>query len=610
MELHSTPPRGAVPLREAAAAAGMLAGGKQVPFLATKVVAPRRLGLIDRPRLLEMASRLSGKRLAVIKAPAGFGKTSLAATWSEWLRRHGSAVAWMSIDADDDEPARFLLYMTQALQRAAPGVGAGALDLINEVFLIGPQAVVSSLINDLNDVEDETYLFLEDYHWVTNPGIHAAMAFFLARAPAQIHVVLTTRTEPPLPLASLRARNLLLEIDAAALRFDPQETRAFIDCERPGSLDVAGVSLLHSRTEGWPAALRIIVSTASPDQDFSQYVRGLSGVQRPIDDYLAEMLDGLPGDLVLFMLRTAILDRLSEPLCDAVTGASSSRALLASIEKRQLLLTTLDPDGRWYRFHPLLAGHLKQRLEAERGHELPELHLRAARWYASQEMWTEAVRHAITAGDMGQALGWITNGAMDLVKKGDLLTLLAWQRLFPAEVMRGQPTVKLAIAWGLALAVRPNDALQILDEIERDLEARNPVDRELIVCECQAIRSVALSLKDEGRVALPLAQECMTKSNDPWTANVASNVVRYWLCQTGKLDEFYATPWIPYSVEEDRRNVFASVYRRCIQGIVEARQLRFDVAARHFAEAEQLAEQHVGANSIAAALPASLASRL
>src|SRR4029077_19162453 len=244
--------------------------------------------------------------------------------WCEWLRHRRSAVAWLSIDADDDDPARFLLYVTQAMRRAAPGVGAGAIDLINEAFLIGPQAVVSSLINDLTDVEDETYLFLEDYHWVTNPGIHDAVAFFLAHAPSHVHVVLTTRTEPPLPLASLRANNLLLEIDASALRFDPQETRAFLDYEKPGSLDVAGVKLLHSRTEGWPAALRIVVSTVFAGQDFSEYVRSLSRAQRPIDDYLAEMLDGLSGDLVLFMLRTAILDRLSAPLCEAVAGASSS----------------------------------------------------------------------------------------------------------------------------------------------------------------------------------------------------------------------------------------------------------------------------------------------
>jgi LuxR family transcriptional regulator, maltose regulon positive regulatory protein len=589
---------------------GPFLGGKQVPFLVTKVVSPRRLGLIDRPRLLAVASQLAAKRLAVIKAPAGFGKTSLAASWSEWLRQHGNLVAWLTIDPDDDEPARFLFYMVQAIQRCAPGVGGDAIDLINEAFLVNPQAIVSTLINDLTDVDDEVYLFLEDYHWIADPVIHEAVAFFLRHAPSHAHVVLTTRTEPPLPLASLRANNQLLEVDAAALRFDLQETHEFLLSGKPDSLDLEDVRLLHSRTEGWPAALRIIVATSSAGEGFGQYVRNLTGVQRPIGSYLDEMLDGLPGELVSFMLRTAILDRLSVPLCKVVSGEVSSQALLASIEKRQLLLTALDQEGKWFRYHPLLAEHLKKRLLSELGDEFPELHRRAAHWYASQELWTEAVQHAIAAGDTDQALGWIKNCAMGLVKRGDLLTLLDWQHLFPSEVMSGQPAVKLAIAWGLALAARVDDALQILDEIEHDLATHSPADRDLLACECEAIRSVALSLKDEGQVALPLALNCMSKSNDPWTANVASNVVRYWRCRIGDLEGFYATPWIPYSIDEDRRNVFASVYRRCIQGIAEVQQLRLAAAERHYTEASRLAEQYVGPNSIAAALPASLIARI
>jgi LuxR family maltose regulon positive regulatory protein len=226
---------------------------KQLPFLATKVVPPRCLGLIDRPRLLAMAAHLPGKRLAVIKAPAGFGKTSLASSWSEWLQQRGSSVAWLAIDPDDDEPPRFFFYVTQAMHRATPGVGADALDLIKETFLISPQAIVSTLINDLTDIDEEVYLFLEDYHWVTDPEIHHAIAFLLRHAPSQVHVVLTARTEPPLPLASLRANNQLLEIDASELRFDLQETREFLENEKPGSLDLADVKVLHSRTEGWPA---------------------------------------------------------------------------------------------------------------------------------------------------------------------------------------------------------------------------------------------------------------------------------------------------------------------------------------------------------------------
>jgi len=604
MELRSTASRGP------AAGKGLLLGRKPLPFLATKIVPPRRHGLMDRPRLLTMASQLPAKPLTLIKAPAGFGKTSLAADWSQRLQQDGSLVAWLTIDPDDDQPGRFLFYVIQAMQRVAPGVGAEALGLLNETFLISPQAIVSALINDLADVDDDVYLFLEDYHWITDPGIHDAVAFFLRRAPSHTHVVLTTRSEPPLPIPSLRANNQLSEIDASALRFDQQETREFLDREKPGSLELADVKVLHSRTEGWPAALRIIVSTSSSSQDFRQYVRNLSGMQRPIDTYLAEMLNGLPNDLVMFMLRTAILDRLCAPLCKAVTGVTASRALLASIEKQQLLLTALDQDGQWYRYHPLLAEHLKERLEFELVDEIPELHRRAAHWCASQELWTKAVQHSIAAGDTDQALSWIKNGAMGLVKTGDLLTLLEWQRLFPSEVMKGQPAVKLAIAWGLALAVRVKDAMQIIDEIESDLVTHSTVDCDLLAYECQAIRSVALSLKDEGRDALPLAEQCLSKSSDPWTANVASNVVRYWRGRTGDLEKFHATPWIPYSFDEDRRNVFASVYRRCIQGIVETQRLRFAEAERYYTEASRLAEQHVGPNSIAAALPASLISRI
>jgi Tripartite tricarboxylate transporter family receptor len=182
-------------------------GGKQLQFLATKVVPPRCPGLIERPRLVDATSQLSEKRLAVVKGPAGFGKTSLAVTWMQRLQQSGNAVAWLTIDTDDDEPAIFLFYLAHALQHACEGVGAAAIDLIQESFLINPRAIVSTLMNDLADIDDEVYLFLEDYHWVANPDIHEALTFFLRRAPSHCHVVLTTRTEPPLQLASLRAQN-------------------------------------------------------------------------------------------------------------------------------------------------------------------------------------------------------------------------------------------------------------------------------------------------------------------------------------------------------------------------------------------------------------------
>jgi LuxR family maltose regulon positive regulatory protein len=199
---------------------------------------------------------------------------------------------------------------------------------------------------------------------------------------------------------------------------------------------------------------------------------------------------------------------------------------------------------------------------------------------------------------------------MGLVKMGDLFTLLAWQRLFPPAVMIGQPEVRLAIAWGMALAVRCDEALDIVGEIERDIGGEPSPDREVTRCECKVICSVAIALKDDSETALSIAQDCLDRSADPWTANVASNVVRFGHLKAGDLKKFYATPWIPYSVDEDRRNVFAAVYYRCLQGVAEAQQLRIGSADRYFLEAFRLAEQHGGPNSVAAALPASLIARI
>src|SRR5215831_19136049 len=584
-------------------------GGEELRFLATKVVPPRGLGLIERPRLFDMISQVPAKRLTVIKAPAGFGKTSLAIEWSERLRQGGNLVAWFAIDPDDDEPPRFLLYLCQALQRACDGVGLGAIGLINESFLIRPDAILSTLLNELMDVDEEVYLFLEDYHCVTDREIHESLGFFLRHAPSHCHVVLTTRTEPPIPLASLRAKNQLLELDASTLRFDLQETQTFFEREKFGALAPSEVKILHGRTEGWPAALRIVASTSQPGQDFGRYVRDLAGTQRPIGAYLAEMLNGLPRELVLFMLRTAILDQLSARSCEAVTGASSSEGMLALMEQRQMLVTPLDQEGRWYRYHPLLVEYLKGKLQSEYDVEVPELHRRAARWYASQQLWTDAVQHAIAAGDADRALGWVKNCAMSLVKKGDLFTLLGWQHQLPPELIQRQLEVRLAIAWGLALAMRFEEALELLRDLERDIGGGPSSDGGVLACECQVIRSVAIALKDDSQTALHLAEDCLKRSKDPWTANVATNVVRYGYLR-GDLKKFYATPWIPYSLEEDRRNVFASVYRRCLQGMAETQQLRFVVADRYYLEALQLAEQSVGPNSIAAALPASLIAQL
>jgi LuxR family transcriptional regulator, maltose regulon positive regulatory protein len=597
-------------MRESPPAEGRMQAGKHPQIIGTKVQPPRCVGLIERRRLLDLVTQVQTKRLSVIKGPAGFGKTSLAVAWADRLLQSGNSVAWFSIDANDNQPTQFLLYVSNALQRACDGLGIPAIDLLLEASLIDPQAIIATLINGLVEIDQEVCLFLEDYHWVSDPVIHDAVAFLLRLAPSHFHLVLVTRTEPPLSLAGLRAQNQLLEVDSTALRFDLNETRQFFEHEGLGPLDPTDLRLLHERTEGWPAVLRIAASTSSQSgRSLGQYVGQLSGTLRPVGAYLAEMVDSLPRDMALFMLHTAVLDRFCAPLCQAVTQHKSSREFLDSIANRQLLLVPLDHDGRWYRYHALLTGYLRQRLEAEQGRtEIATLHQRASHWYATQELWTEAVQHAIAAGDTEQAASWVKNCAMALVKKGDLLTLLGWQRLFP---MVGSPTeIKLAIAWGMALAIRIEDMLQLLRQVESDLSAEQSAESAALACECTTIRSVAIALGDDSQGALSLAEDCLNRTHDPWTANVASNVARFGYLKAGDLTNFYATPWIPYSLDEDRRNVFASVYRRCLQGLAEVQQLRLSAAERYYLDAAALAEQHVGPNSVAAALPFSLLAQI
>lgn len=581
--------------------------------LATKVFPPRLpTGLIDRPRLISLAEQAESKRLTVIKAPAGFGKTSLALTWLTRLRADGAQVAWLSLDTEDDEPARFLHHLAQALQHACGKVGAAAIGLMAEASLVPAHAVVSTLINELVDVDDEVYLFLDDYHLLSLAAIHDAMSFLIENAPSHVHVVICTRTDPALPLARLRARNDLLEIDASTLRFNFDETCSFVEHECPGKVRASSVKSLFASTEGWAAALRISTSVLSREESRPGWeLSAPSGASRPFAAYLEDMLKRLPIEMVEFMLRTSILDRLTASLCEAVTGIEAGQSMLEAIAARQLLLEPMDLEGHWFRYHHLMGEYLRLRLETQSRDQLPDLHRRACRWYAGQARWTDAVKHAIAAGATEEAIALMGHCAMALVTKGDLLTLLGWQRQFPAHLMRAQVKVTLAIAWGMALAMRFDDALAMLDSIGHDAATGTGPEPDDIRWECQAIRSVVAALQDDPQRALVIAQACLDRpSTDIWTTNVVSNVVRFGHWKAGNLEALYATPWIPYSIEEDRRNVFSSVYRLCLLGHAEMQQMHFVLAERYFTESMRLAEHYAGPQSISVALCAPMLGQI
>ncbi|MGV2292302.1 LuxR C-terminal-related transcriptional regulator [Trinickia sp. YCB016] len=587
---------------------------RQSVLLATKVVPPRLpTGLIDRPRLAGLAAQTEKKRLTVIKAPAGFGKTSLALTWLKVLGANSARIAWLSLDAEDNEPARYFNHLAHALQQACGDVGASVIGLTAEATFVPANALATTLINELIDVDDEVYLFIDDYHLISEAPIHEAMALFIANMPSQVHVVLCSRTDPPLPTAKLRARNDLLELDASTLRFNFDETRRFVEHEWRGKVRGADVKSLFATTEGWAAALRISASVLARDDRPRGWTASVpTGASRPLADYLEDILQSLPAEMLEFMVRCAILDRLSAPLCEAVTGlgVGPSQDMLDAIVARQLLLEPMDSEGHWFRYHPLMAEYLQRQLEARYRDEVTELHRRAWQWYAADRQWTDAVRHAIAAGATDDAIRLMEHCAKSLLKQGDLLTLVGWQRQFPSDLMRAQITVTLATAWGTVLAMRFDDAVSLVESIERDA-ANRAADADTIRWECVAIRSALAALQDDPHTALSLAQQYLARSTrDSWTSNAVSNVARFAHWKTGNLEALHAMPWIPDSIEEDQRSVFSSVYRLCLLGHVEMQQVHFSHAERLFSEALDLAERHSGRHSIAAALCAPMVAQM
>jgi LuxR family maltose regulon positive regulatory protein len=323
------------------------------------------------------------------------------------------------------------------------------------------------------------------------------------------------------------------------------------------------------------------------------------------------MLERLPTDMVEFMLRTSILDRLSAPLCEAITGLHTSQRMMDEIAGGHLLLEALDYNAQWFRYHPLMGEYLRAKLEAQHADELAELHCRACAWYSGHELWTEAVKHAIAAGSAENAIRLMERCAMALVKKGDLLTLLDLQRRFRSGLVGAQLKVTLAIAWGMALAMHFEEALAMLDAVEHDLASGTGAEAQDIRRECQAIRSVVAALQDDPEHALAIAEPCIQQqSADIWTTNVASNVVRFAHWKAGNLEALYATPWMSYSAEESERNLYSSVYRQCLLGHAEMQQLHFGLAERYFTESMQLAERHAGPDSISVALCAPMIGQI
>jgi LuxR family maltose regulon positive regulatory protein len=419
-------------------------------LLETKLHVPRwRRGLVARPRLSERLSRGAESALTLVSAPAGFGKTTLLAEWLAAAPFDGRSVAWLSLDQGDNDPALFWTYFVAALKTAAPGVGANTLSLLQSPRPPGEAALVA-LLNDLDAISNDVVLVLDDYHVIDARDVQDGMAFLLEHLPPQIHLVIGSRTDPALPLARLRGRGELVEIRAADLRFTPGEAAAYLNGVMGLVLTARDVAALEGRTEGWIAALQLAALSLQGREDTGAFIDGFAGDDRYIVDFLAEeVLERQPGHVQQFLLQTSILDRLSGPLCDAVTGQDGGKAKLAALERGNLFLVPLDDRRRWYRYHQLFADVLQARLRDEQPDEVPDLHRRASAWYEQNDEPSEAIRHALAAQDFERAADLVELAIPAMLRSRQEVAVLGWLELLPDEVVRVRPVLSVGFAGAL-----------------------------------------------------------------------------------------------------------------------------------------------------------------
>ena len=422
-----------------------------MPILATKLyIPPARERLVVRPRLIKRLNEGLHRKLTLISAPAGFGKTTLL---SEWVARCERPVAWLSLDEGDNDPARFLTYLVSTLQRVTPNIGAGVLVVLQSPQPPPAEPILTSLLNEITTVAVNFVLVLDDYHVIDSKPIDKALTFLIEHLPPQMHLVIATREDPDLPLPRLRASDQLTELRATDLRFTASEAAEFLNQVMGLSLSAEDLAALEARTEGWIAGLQLAAISMQGQKDTTSFIKSFTGSHHFVMDYLVEeVLQRQPERIQMFLLRTSILNRLCGPLCDAVLldPSAPGQETLEYLEQANLFLIPLDNERRWYRYHHLFADLLRQRLhqnidtstEAAKDRTLTrELHIRASQWYEDHDLPMEAFHHAAAANDIERAERLIEGKGMPLHLSGGVAPILEWLESLPTEVLNARPSL-------------------------------------------------------------------------------------------------------------------------------------------------------------------------
>jgi LuxR family maltose regulon positive regulatory protein len=472
-------------------------GTMTIPLLITKLyIPPPRPNLVPRPRLIERLDeglRL-GRKLALISAPAGFGKTTLSTEWLYSKDREVSSrsVAWLSLDEGDNDPARFFNYLTAALRQLDEDVGQATQSLLGSPQMPPTESLATTLINDIAAIPNPFVLVLDDYQLIHNTPIHDALAFLLDHQPPHMHLLIATRTDPPLSLPRLRVRGHMTEIREDDLRFTEEEAETFLNQALGLALDAEKVAALEARTEGWIAGLQLAALSMQNQEDIAGFVNAFSGSNRHVIDYLAEeVLAQQPEEIRDFLHQTSILDRFCASLCDAVIKADDSadrptdqspprsfdesQSTLERLERQNLFLVPLDDRREWYRYHRLFADFLHSEIDPA---QASNLQVRAARWFEAHGLMPEAAKHALASKSTDEAVRIVVPAAYEALRNGELVTILGWLNALPDEAVRANSWLASFKAWSLIATGQSESGESYIQSAEATLGPdASPLDR-------------------------------------------------------------------------------------------------------------------------------------
>ena len=586
------------------------------PLLTTKLyIPPPRPNWVPRPRLIQWLGDglCLGHRLTLISAPAGFGKTTLL---SEWIQQSERPTAWLSLDEGDNDPVRFLAYLIGALQRVDEAIGQSVQGILQSPPLPSAasasrsetmwiEGLMTALINDITAAAARTTLVLDDYHLIHAASIHHAVRFLLEHQPPIMHMVIATREDPPLPLPRLRARGQVTEVRERDLRFTVEEAAAFLNQTMGLHLAPQAVAALEARTEGWIAGLQLAALSLQDREDVDAFIAAFAGDDRHVMDYLVEeVLHHQPETIRSFLLHTAILNRLSAPLCDALVSDlrldASSQALLERLDAANLFLVPLDNKREWYRYHRLFADLLRYRLRREHPDRLADLHRRASQWYEQAGDTDEAIHHALVIPDFSLAAHLAEQYSLRMVGSSRLATFLSWVRQVPEDVIYTRPHLCAHCGWAFVLTGQVEAAERYVEAGEAALSGFEQVyvtpeyrfvTREEVRGNLAAVRAYCARLRGDVPGVIEHSEQALAQlPADAFTVRcvVALNLGLLHLhsenlnaAQTAFVEAFEMAL-------RSEENVYVAVSALSLQGDVAAYWGKLEEAARLYRQAIQL----------------------